>query len=62
MFNVPNVQDDQTMVLVRASINTGVVTGVLALLTGSTVLYSIAFAGIIVGFIAGSICILQEKA
>lgn len=62
MFNVPNVQDDPFMVLARASINTGVVTGVLALLTGSVVLYPLAFAGIIVGFIAGSICILQEKA
>jgi hypothetical protein len=60
MSNVPNV-NNPFMFVARASINTAVLAGVLSLLTGSTVMYSVAFTGIIVGFVAGSIYLFQKK-
>jgi hypothetical protein len=56
-----NVQTNSIVFVARASINIGVVAGVLALLTGNTVLYSLSFTAIIVGFVAGSVYLLQKK-
>jgi hypothetical protein len=44
----------------QSACNIGVIVGVIALITGSTVLYSMSFTGIIVGFVGGSIYLLQK--
>jgi hypothetical protein len=59
--NVPNVQNNPIVFLARASINTAVIVGMMALVTGSTLLYSVSFTGMVVGFVAGSIYLLQKK-
>jgi len=61
MSNVPNVNNDSIRFVARASMNTGVIAAVLYLLTGSNVICSIAFTGMIVGFVAGSIYLLKKK-
>jgi hypothetical protein len=44
----------------QSACNIGVIVGIIALITGSTVLYSMSFTGMIVGFVAGSIYLLQK--
>ena len=61
LFIMSNVQDDPIVFVARASINTGVIAGVIALLTGNTVLYSVTFAAFVVGIVAGSILLLRGK-
>jgi hypothetical protein len=56
-----NVNNDSICFVAHVAINTAVIAGVFALLTGSTVLCSVSFTGIIVGLVTGSIYILQKK-
>jgi Na+/H+ antiporter NhaC len=56
-----NVNNDSICFVAHVGINTAVIAGVFALLTGSTVLCSVSFTGIIVGLVTGSIYILQKK-
>jgi len=43
------------------SINTAIIVGGIALLSSSTILYSMAFTAMIVGFVTGSIHLLHKK-
>jgi len=61
MFNVSNVKDDSICFVAHVAINTAVIAGVFALITGSSVLCSVSITGMIVGFVSGSIYLVQKK-
>jgi hypothetical protein len=61
MFNVPNVKNESFSFVADVAINTTVIVGIIALLTGSTLLYSVSFTGLIVSLVTGSIYLLQKK-
>jgi hypothetical protein len=56
-----NSQNDPLCCAAHVSINTAVIVGVIALITNSTIIYSMAFTSIIVGFVVGTIYLVNKK-